>query len=64
MVEEDARVKVVDNTVFWHMILPALVLIFLCFVLFVVYTMPDWAITCRPDLMTVRKLAASFNPSS
>lgn len=64
MAQEDTRVKVLDTTVFWHMILPALVLLLLLFVLFVVYTMPDWAITCRPDLMTVRKLAASFGPSS
>ena len=61
MGDSDTRAKQVDNTVFWHIILPGLVLVLLLFVLFVVYTMPDWALTCKPDLLQVRKLANSFN---
>ncbi len=60
MADTDARVKQVDNTFFWRILLPALVLVILLFVLFVVFTMPDWALTCRPDLLPVRQLANSF----
>lgn len=61
MADSDTRPKQVDTTTFWRMILPALVMVLLLFVLFVVYTMPDWALTCKPDLLQVRKLANSFN---
>ncbi len=63
MVAKDTRTRQVNNTIFWHMILPALVFVILLFVVFVIYTMPDWALTCSPDLMTVRKLANSFGPT-
>jgi hypothetical protein len=61
MVAQDARVKQLDTTVFWHIILPSLSLVILLFVVFVIYTMPDWALTCSPDLLPLRKLAARLD---
>jgi hypothetical protein len=54
---QDARSKQVDASSFWHIILPFVVIVILLFILFVIYTLPDWAISCSSDLFPVRELA-------
>jgi hypothetical protein len=61
MGDDKSRTKTLNTSTFWHIIFPILVLAFLLFILFVVYTMPDWALECSPDLMSVRRLASSMS---
>lgn len=60
MGDRDTRTTKVDTTIFWHIILPVLVLVLVLFVLFVIYSMPDWALNCSSDLLPVRRLANSL----
>lgn len=48
----------VDSTAFWHIFLPVLTLVILLAVLFMIYTLPDWALTCSSGLESVRRLAS------
>lgn len=41
---------------FWHIVFPTLMLLLLLFVLFVVYTMPDWALDCKAGLAPLRSI--------
>ena len=50
--------KVANVTIFWNVIFPILVIILLLFVLFIVYAMPDWALTCSSGLESMRRLAS------
>jgi hypothetical protein len=61
MVSKATRTKTLDTSTFWHIIFPLLSLVILLFVLFVIYTMPDWAITCPAGLQSVRNLASSIS---
>lgn len=44
----DTRTSQLNTSKYWHIVFPVLVLLLLFFILFVVYTMPDWALDC-PD---------------
>ena len=57
MASEGTRTRHIQTSTFWHIILPILTLIILMFVLFVIYTMPDWALTCSSNLESIRRLA-------
>lgn len=48
----------VDSTAFWHIVLPVLTVVILLAVLFMIYTLPDWALTCSSGLESVRRLAS------
>jgi len=48
----------VDSTAFWHILLPVLTIVILLAVLFMIYTLPDWALTCSSGLESVRRLAS------
>jgi hypothetical protein len=61
MDSQSARSRQVDTTTFWHIIFPVLVLVILLFVLFVVYSMPQWAIGPSTDLESLRRFPASVN---
>jgi len=50
------RTKELNMSSFWHIIFPIIVLLFLFFILFTVYSIPDWAIDCKNDLLPLRKL--------
>jgi len=49
--------KQVNPSIFWHIILPVLSLILLLCILYVLFTMPDFALTCSRDLESVRRLS-------
>lgn len=55
MAEQTARSKMVDTSNFWRIIFPTLCVVILLFVLFIVFTMPDWALTCEQGLGPVRE---------
>ncbi len=50
--------KKIDTTAFWHIFLPILTLIVLFVVLYMIYTLPDWALTCTSGLEPVRRLVS------
>ena len=52
----DTRTKELNTVSFWHVIFPMLVLVLLLFVLFVIYSMPDWALECPSGLETLRRV--------
>jgi len=54
---QDARSPQVDTSAFWHIVFPMLVIFILLFVLFVIFTLPDWAISCSSNLFPLRQLA-------
>lgn len=56
---ESSSEKKVDTTMFWHVILPILTLIILFAVLFIIYTLPDWALTCRSAPEMIRRAVSS-----
>jgi hypothetical protein len=56
---ESSTEKKVDTTMFWHVVLPILTLIILFAVLFIIYTLPDWALTCRPASEMIRRAVSS-----
>jgi len=49
--------KQLNPSVFWHIILPILSLLLLLCLLYVLFTMPDVALTCSSDLESVRRLS-------
>jgi hypothetical protein len=51
--------KKIDDTMFWHVILPILTLVILFAVLFIIYTLPDWALTCRSAPEMIRRAVSS-----
>jgi uncharacterized membrane protein len=53
----DARSKQVNTSTFWHIIFPVLAIIILLFVVFVIFTLPDWAISCSSNLVSIQSLA-------
>ncbi len=60
MAKDDTRASRTLNTgVFWQVVFPILCLVLLLFVLWVVYTMPDWALTCSSNLDSLRRFASS-----
>ena len=61
MDNQSARSRQVNTTTFWHIIFPVLVLVVLLFVLFVVYSMPQWAIGSDTDLESLRRFPVSAN---
>jgi hypothetical protein len=61
MAAQDTRTKSVDNSTFWRIIFPLLVLVTLLIVLFVLFAMPDWAIPCG-DGNAVRRFASTVIP--
>ncbi len=50
--------KKVDATVFWHIFVPLLTLIILFATLYMIYTLPDWTLTCTSGLEPVRRLVS------
>jgi hypothetical protein len=52
----NSRAKNLNTSYFWHIIVPLMFLIILLFVFFAVYTMPDWALDCKPDLLPIRRM--------
>jgi hypothetical protein len=43
---KDTRTSQLNTNTFWRIIVPVVVLLLLLFTLFVVYSMPDWALDC------------------
>jgi hypothetical protein len=56
--ENKSMEQKIDSTAFWHIVLPLLTLIIVFAVLFMIYTLPDWALTCSSGLESVRRLAS------
>jgi hypothetical protein len=56
--------KYVDTTVFWNIVMPVLGLVILLFIIFVAFSMPSWATTCKSDLFPVRQLAQRLNTNT
>jgi len=56
MTTKDTRSKNLNMSSFWHIIFPTIMLLLLLFVLFVVYTMPDWALDCKTGLAPLRSI--------
>jgi len=52
-----ARTKQLDTSTFWHVIVPVLALVLLLFVLFVIYTIPDYVIPCADSILKPRGAA-------
>jgi hypothetical protein len=60
MAKDDTRSsRTLNAGVFWHVVFPILCLALLLFILWVVYTMPDWALTCSSNLESIRRFASS-----
>jgi hypothetical protein len=57
---QQTRTKQLDTGNFWRIIFPILCLVLLLFILFVIFTMPDWALTCGTGLESVQALAKTL----
>jgi hypothetical protein len=54
-VRQDTRTSRLNTTSFWHIIFPVCVIVVFLFILFVIFTLPDWALTCSSNLESVRR---------
>jgi hypothetical protein len=57
---QSARAKQLQTGIYWHIVFPLLVLVLILFVLFVIYTMPDWALTCSEAASPIRRFASGL----
>ena len=54
-----------NMTIFWKVVFPILVIVLLLFVLFITFSLPDWALSdsCSSSLVRVQRALASSQPS-
>ena len=64
MTTADTRSKNLNMSSFWHIVFPTIMLLLLLFVLFVVYTMPDWALDCKAGLGPLRSIVQASKPTA
>jgi hypothetical protein len=55
-----------NMVVFWKVVFPILVIVLLFFVLFITFSLPDWALsdTCSSSLVRVQRAIQSSQPTS
>jgi len=60
----DTRTKQLNTSPFWHLIVPFMILLILLFIIYVVFTMPDWALDCKAELLPLRSLAQKISKNT
>jgi len=55
-----------NMVVFWKVVFPILVIVLLFFVLFITFSLPDWALSdkCSQSLVRVQRAIQSSQPTS
>lgn len=59
-----SRTKQLNLSTFWHVIVPVIVSTILIFIIFVVFTMPDWSLDYSDNILPLRTMAERLSKNT